>query len=97
MQPYRDEIYSNSRVHGNWMLGVVSVSSTTTTNYYGYITNCGMVPGIAFSQGCRERISGLVVITTIYVYAISLFNATIINCWFLLSYAARPFEDASLR
>ena len=77
-----------------------------TTNYDGYNTNGGMVPGIAFSQGCRERISGVADITIIYIYiplllyiyiSISLCNATIINCCLLLSRAVRPFEDASLR
>ena len=68
-----------------------------TTNCDGYNTNYVMVPWIAFSQGCRERISGLVVIITVYAYIYIIINATVINCWFLLSYAARPFEDASLR
>ena len=86
------EIYSNSRVHGNRTLGVVSVSATTTMNYYGYNTKWGMIPGIAFSQGCRERISGLVVINTIYNYYHNL-----INCWLFSSDAARSLEDASLR
>ena len=55
-----------------------------TTNCYGYNANCVMVPGIAFSQGCRERISGVADITIIYIYSItiiyiflSLFNATL--------------------
>ena len=82
----------NSSVHGSTTLGVVSRSATTTMNYYCYDIKCIIVPWIAFSQGCRERISGLVVIATLqYV------NRNIINCLLFSSDAARTLEDASLR
>ena len=60
-----------------------------------------MVPWIAFSHGCRERISGIDEITIIYIYFIIaiyiIINATLINCWLFSSDAARPLQDASLR
>ena len=94
--PVGSLIYSNSRVHGNRTLGVVSISATTTTNYYGYNINCDMVPWIAFSQGCREKISGLDVITAIYIY-ISLLLQPYKLSWLFSFDAARSLEDASLR
>ena len=77
---------SDGRVHGNRTLSVVSVSKSTNYELYGDNTNGGMVPGIAFSQGCRERISGVADITIIYIHsitviyiyvAISVINATL--------------------
>ena len=37
-------------------------------NYDCYDMKCIIDPGIAFSQGCRERISGLVIITIVHYY-----------------------------
>ena len=52
--------------------------------------------GIAFSQDCRGRIPGLVIITV--VIAAIIIITTIINCcWLISSTAARLVEDASLR
>ena len=63
-----------------------------------------MVPGIAFSQGCRERISGVADITIIYIYIpllLCIYSYHYLmqpyKLCLILSHAARPVEDASLR
>ena len=77
-----------------------------TTNYDAYNTNGGMVPDIALSQGCRERISGVADITIIYIYSITIiyiylfiyhYYCNPINCVYSHLMLQEPFEDASLR
>ena len=73
-------------------------------NYDEYNTNGGMVPDIALSQGCRERISGVVRIL-LYIYSITVIYILIhislllqpYNCVYSHLMLQGPFEDASLR
>ena len=61
-------IYSNSRVHGNRTLGVVSQPLTTITGYLiKHVTITVLnAPEIFFLAGSRGRISGYYVVTCYY-------------------------------
>ena len=74
VQPLLGVIYSNSRVHGNRTLGVVSVSATTTTNYMDTIRTVLRFPVLlsrrVVEKGSRDLMLLFYISIYIYIYII---------------------------